>query len=171
MTKEGFVKLYTFPFYVNLVVKVIDKKRKEHFEDIYLTSENCARSMRRHHSHFLRLRKIDVNRTSAIVTAPLHIILYLIMPSTMKKENRIQGSPASVIHTPSTAELPPIDNELAAAQDFSWTCKASEKSLRTINPIRAIVDPIVASSLGEERLDGKSHISLAVCTIMIVVNC
>ena len=45
-----------------------------------------------------------------------------------------------------------------------WRCVASQKSLRTINPIRAIVDPIVAHGIrsGEERGDGKEHISLAV---------
>ena len=42
-------------------------------------------------------------------------------------------------------------------------CKASSKSIRTTNPIRAIVDPIVKSiQSGEERGDGKNHISLAV---------
>lgn len=41
---------------------------------------------------------------------------------------------------------------------------ASLKSLRTHNPIRAIVDPIVANSVkcGKERGDGKDQISLAV---------
>jgi hypothetical protein len=41
---------------------------------------------------------------------------------------------------------------------------ASQKSLRTHNPIRAIVDPIVANSVkcGKERGDGKDQISLAV---------
>ena len=41
---------------------------------------------------------------------------------------------------------------------------ASQKSLRTHNPIRAIVDPIMAHSVkcGKERGDGKDQISLAV---------
>ena len=41
---------------------------------------------------------------------------------------------------------------------------ASQKSLRTHNPIRAIVDPIMAHSIkcGKERGDGKDQISLAV---------
>lgn len=40
----------------------------------------------------------------------------------------------------------------------------SQKSLRTHNPIRAIVDPIMAHSMkcGKERGDGKDQISLAV---------
>lgn len=44
-----------------------------------------------------------------------------------------------------------------------WKCRASKKSLRTTNSIRAIVDPIVANGIksGEERGDGKDHISLA----------
>ena len=49
---------------------------------------------------------------------------------------------------------------------------ASKKSLRTHNPIRAIVDPIVASSIkcGEERGDGKDQISLAVSFIPLIVD-
>ena len=41
---------------------------------------------------------------------------------------------------------------------------ASQKSLRTYNPIRAIVDPIMAHSIkcGKKRGDGKDQISLAV---------
>ena len=45
------------------------------------------------------------------------------------------------------------------------TCPTSAKSLRTRNPIRAIVDPIVKNiQSGQERGDGKDHISLAVST-------
>jgi hypothetical protein len=44
-----------------------------------------------------------------------------------------------------------------------WVCPASDKSVRTSNPIRAIVDPIVANvKLGCQREDGKDPISLAV---------
>jgi tyrosine aminotransferase len=71
------------------------------------------------------------------------------------KDNSIRGSPASVIQTP-TAVIPPIIQE-----EEAWICPPSEKSLRTTNPIRAIVDPIVASLSGQERNDGKNHISLA----------
>lgn len=77
------------------------------------------------------------------------------------KDNNIRGSPASVIQTPPTVAIPPIEQE----EEEAWTCPASEKSLRTTNPIRAIVDPIVASLNGEERNDGKKHISLAVCLL------
>jgi hypothetical protein len=76
------------------------------------------------------------------------------------KATLLHGSPSSVLQSPHTSELPPIDGILS-----DWVCPASQKSLRTTNPIRAIVDPIVAcSSLksGEERGDGKDHISLAV---------
>lgn len=47
------------------------------------------------------------------------------------------------------------------------TCPASAKSIRTINPIRALVDPIVANGIksGEERGDGKDLISLAVSSV------
>lgn len=43
-----------------------------------------------------------------------------------------------------------------------WICPASAKSIRTINPIRAIVDPIAKNiQTGEQRGDGKDVISLA----------
>lgn len=49
-----------------------------------------------------------------------------------------------------------------------WVCPASAKSLRTTNPIRAIVDPIVANiQSGEERGDGKDLISLAVRPVFV----
>jgi hypothetical protein len=49
------------------------------------------------------------------------------------------------------------------AMEDSWNCPASRKSLRTKNPIRAIVDPILAQvRSGAERADGKDPISLAV---------
>lgn len=78
------------------------------------------------------------------------------------KVSLLHGSPSSVLQTPPTVseqQLPPIDGI-----NDDWVCPASQKSLRTINPIRSIVDPIVASSLksGNERNDGKDHISLAV---------
>jgi hypothetical protein len=74
------------------------------------------------------------------------------------KVSLLHGSPSSVLQPPPTSELPPIDGI------SNWVCPASQKSLRTTNPIRSIVDPIVASSLksGKERGDGKDHISLAV---------
>lgn len=47
-----------------------------------------------------------------------------------------------------------------------WVCPASAKSTRTINPIRAIVDPIAKQiKTGEQRGDGKDLISLAVSTV------
>jgi hypothetical protein len=50
----------------------------------------------------------------------------------------------------------------------SWLCPASAKSLRTINPIRAIVDPIAKNiQTGTERGDGKDPISLAVSTVLL----
>jgi hypothetical protein len=48
-----------------------------------------------------------------------------------------------------------------------WVCPASDKSVRTSNPIRAIVDPIVANvKLGCQREDGKDPISLAVSILL-----
>ena len=60
------------------------------------------------------------------------------------------------------------DVNIAAASSSSRSgvivAPASQKSLRTHNPIRAIVDPIMAHSVkcGKERGDGKDQISLAV---------
>jgi hypothetical protein len=55
-------------------------------------------------------------------------------------------------------------NEPAPKKAQDWKCTPSKKSLRTTNPIRVIVDPIVANGIqsGEERGDGKDPISLAV---------
>ena len=55
----------------------------------------------------------------------------------------------------------------------SWVAPASKKSLRTHNPIRAIVDPIMASSIksGVERGDGKDQISLAVSISLSITPC
>jgi len=64
-----------------------------------------------------------------------------------------------------SASFPPTTITTATLQDneVSWVAPASRKSLRTHNPIRAIVDPIMANSIksGEERGDGKDQISLA----------
>jgi hypothetical protein len=58
-------------------------------------------------------------------------------------------------------QLPPTtDHSLKQA---GWICPASAKSARTINPIRAIVDPIAKNiKSGIERGDDKDPISLAV---------
>lgn len=101
------------------------------------------------------------------------------MTSNNDKVNYIRRSPSSVIETPPTDEVPSIDalviqDSHRQEEDSPWICPASQKSLRTTNPIRAIVDPIVASSLGEERHDGKSHISLAVSVerlVLLVIEC
>ena len=70
----------------------------------------------------------------------------------------------------STVEREESSNDNIAASSLS-SCNsvviaspASQKSLRTHNPIRAIVDPIMAHSVkcGKERGDGKDQISLAV---------
>lgn len=58
-----------------------------------------------------------------------------------------------------------VDN-IASPSKVVVAAPASKKSLRTHNPIRAIVDPIMAHSVkcGKERGDGKDQISLAVST-------
>lgn len=57
-----------------------------------------------------------------------------------------------------------IDPPLSLKSSRSWgRIKASNKAKRTENPIRKIVDPIVANiQSGKERGDGKEYISLAV---------
>lgn len=56
------------------------------------------------------------------------------------------------------------DDSISASSAVIAMAPASRKSLRTHNPIRAIVDPIMAHSIkcGKERGDGKDQISLAV---------
>ena len=68
---------------------------------------------------------------------------------------------ASSISVESDADIGDTTNSSPLS---SWVAPASSKSLRTHNPIRAIVDPIMANSIkcGKERGDGKDQISLAV---------
>jgi len=48
------------------------------------------------------------------------------------------------------------------ADEEEWSCPASAKSVRTVNPIRALVDPFAKDiQTGEDRGDGKDLISLA----------
>eukprot|EP00525_Craspedostauros_australis_P010495 CAMPEP_0198133098 /NCGR_PEP_ID=MMETSP1442-20131203/59387_1 /TAXON_ID= /ORGANISM="Craspedostauros australis, Strain CCMP3328" /LENGTH=515 /DNA_ID=CAMNT_0043794203 /DNA_START=335 /DNA_END=1882 /DNA_ORIENTATION=- len=50
------------------------------------------------------------------------------------------------------------------AQETGWECPASEKSKRTINPVRPIIDSILKDiKMGYQRADGKDPISLAQC--------
>lgn len=66
-----------------------------------------------------------------------------------------------------SAEVDDSSNDDIAASNCNSVViasPASQKSLRTHNPIRAIVDPIMAHSVkcGKKRGDGKDQISLAV---------
>ena len=67
------------------------------------------------------------------------------------------------------------DSIISASSTVIAMAPASRKSLRTHNPIRAIVDPIMAHSIkcGKERGDGKDQISLAVsihlCSFIILL--
>jgi hypothetical protein len=103
---------------------------------------------------------------------------------TMTPSIIVSSSPKSVadIQYPKMAQLEDLDLTLEATSDkvtgddekkyetdlilrsTVWlSCPASQKSLRTQNPIRAIVDPIVKKiQSGTDRGDGKDHISLAV---------
>ena len=77
-------------------------------------------------------------------------------------EDKIDDTSLST--SPSSIMLEQFNHTESITDFTSWVCPASEKSLRTNNPIRAIVDPIVASSVkcGKKRGDGKDQISLAV---------
>jgi hypothetical protein len=87
--------------------------------------------------------------------------------------SKVLSSPISVVPDdggPIVVEpmaLNPQQSEPPSNND-SWLCPASAKSLRTINPIRAIVDPIAKNiQTGAERGDGKDLISLAVSTVLL----
>ena len=73
-------------------------------------------------------------------------------------------SPTSVVRREEAGETVVEPMFLTSPAASSWpTLTPSAKSLRTKNPIREIVDPIVASiQSGVEREDGKELISLAV---------
>ena len=80
----------------------------------------------------------------------------------------ISGSAAVPI--PEGTLLSMLDQTIPSTGD-SWNCPASKKSLRTKNPIRAIVDPIVSQvQSGAERGDGKDTISLAVRLYICIHN-
>lgn len=81
------------------------------------------------------------------------------MNSTGKDEHASAASPNTVAGFGESPEvMSPLPKQIIWA-----TRQASAKSMRTTNPIRAIVDPITKSVvLGGIRCDGKSYISLAV---------
>jgi len=97
-----------------------------------------------------------------------------ISENRMKHHDRgdVASSPTSVVAAQMLQEdavIEPIVLNDWEADDSSggdvegWICPASKKSMRTINPIRAIVDPIAKNiQTGEQRGDGKDLISLAV---------
>ena len=66
-------------------------------------------------------------------------------------------------------ELQELTNNNDASSKWNQV-PASAKSQRTLNPIRAIVDPIVRNiQTGEQRGDGKGPISLAVSHAVYVM--
>lgn len=72
---------------------------------------------------------------------------------------------AGAITVASSSPSGPADVSHHGHADGAWLAlPASVKSQRTRNPIRAIVDPIVASAGKAHREDGKKLISLAVRT-------
>lgn len=80
-------------------------------------------------------------------------------------KNPISSSPTSVALQAGHTNAPPaLDLSSVKDETSRWpVIPPSAKSLRTRNPIREIVDPIVASlESSGARDDGKGHISLAV---------
>lgn len=91
------------------------------------------------------------------------------MTASKSKNKKNSMSPISVVPVtaPVKGEMEDMlleeNNSVKVRERKTWVCPASAKSTRTKNPIRAIVDPIVANiKSGEERGDGKDAISLAV---------
>jgi hypothetical protein len=77
----------------------------------------------------------------------------------------ISSSPTSIaIVGPRVSSAESLDVLSKEENRVGWgTLKASAKSLRTVNPIRAIMEPIGKTiQSGEARGDGKDLISLAV---------
>ena len=82
------------------------------------------------------------------------------------------SSPKSVVHHAQQHIVEPLvlpNNILDEPQqkrqkkNEQGSCPASAKSTRTVNPIRAIIDPSASKiRLGCQRADGKNPISLAV---------
>jgi hypothetical protein len=71
------------------------------------------------------------------------------------------SSPTSVVQKPHQIVEPIVLDK--DKEHGEWICPASVRANRTHNPIRAIVDSIVANTkLGCQREDGKNTISLAV---------
>ena len=95
--------------------------------------------------------------------------------ATTKKEQPLEKessvppavlSPTSVVQEGTTETMEPIFLTSSVASDWP-TLVPSAKSERTKNPIRDIVDPIVASiQAASERKDKKELISLAVSGIL-----
>lgn len=96
-----------------------------------------------------------------------------IMPPNVKHETQsiaageisqlARHRPTTVTTTVAENVANGTDNHNDTIESSEWVCPPSAKSLRTTNPIREIVDPIVASSVkcGKDRGDGKDQISLA----------
>jgi hypothetical protein len=94
------------------------------------------------------------------------------VPSPNATSSTDLSSPKSVVPGDAPHELveplqldPTTEN---ISKQAGWVCPASAKSGRTINPIRAIVDPIAKQiKSGTERGDGKDPISLAVSSFCL----
>ena len=98
------------------------------------------------------------------VEAPRHEVMEEL--ALLEEEEEEETSFKCLSEDPTTEDPPPA-RPSSISKPWS-TCPASAKSVRTINPIRALVDPIVANGIktGEERGDGKDLISLAVSSAM-----
>eukprot|EP00980_Cylindrotheca_fusiformis_P025775 scaffold14589_cov106-Cylindrotheca_fusiformis.AAC.4 len=82
---------------------------------------------------------------------------------TVEDTTAYATSPTSVTLVPAPNTTTTLDSMVLTPTSSTWKkLPASQKSIRTVNPIRAIVDPIARNiKTGEQRGDGKDHISLA----------
>ena len=119
------------------------------------------------------LRHLSHCHSKSLLSSP-HSIFSVSMssPTSVVSGSLIGGEvdPISLLDTTTTTTTTSTPDAATATTakttnaKSSWTVlPASQKSLRTTNPIRALVDPIVANiRTGKERGDGKDLISLAV---------
>lgn len=123
-------------------------------------------------SYFIRSVLIAQSRTMPFPIEPNSASSITATFTTMHDRKEV-SSPTSVLASQELPDHVKMENILLCPGHGSngelspgisaWKCPTSAKSIRTINPIRVIVDPIAKSiQTGEERGDGKDLISLAV---------
>ena len=83
--------------------------------------------------------------------------------------HRLDDEAMKTTATKATNMVSNAGNGAVTNDDGGWkTMPASKKAQRTLNPIRAIMDPIMATAQ-KSRDDGKSQISLAVSALYMYI--